>query len=110
MDLDPPEIEPPLTPGRSIWANIFGSEFSTCHLVIMMLFSVFCGLMWAKLVKNRINWSTELTKYLNNKQNMQNWQAVSLEDDKRKILSKKCWSHGTSLESIGPLSEGDLGP
>ena len=28
----------------------------------------------------------------------------------RKILSQKFWSHGTSLGSLGPLSQGDVHP
>ena len=35
-------------------------------------------------------------------------KITSFEDDMRKILSQKFWSHGTSLGSLGPLSQGDV--
>jgi hypothetical protein len=37
-------------------------------------------------------------------------KITSLQDDKKKILNPKFWSHVTSLGSIRPLSQGDLGP
>ena len=36
-------------------------------------------------------------------------KITSLEDGKRKILRQKFWSHGTSLGSMGSLSQEDLG-
>ena len=35
-------------------------------------------------------------------------KTTSFEDDMRKFLSKKFWSHGTFLGLLGPLSQGDV--
>ena len=35
-------------------------------------------------------------------------KITSFEDDMRKFLSQKFWSHGTPLGSLGPLSQGDV--
>ena len=35
-------------------------------------------------------------------------KITSFEDDMRKILSKKFWSQGTSLGSMGPLTQRDV--
>ena len=35
-------------------------------------------------------------------------KITSIENDVRKFLSQKFWSLGTSLGSLGPLSQGDV--
>ena len=35
-------------------------------------------------------------------------KITTFEDDMRKFLRQKFWSHGTPLGSLGPLSQGDV--
>ena len=50
LDVRPPEIGVPVTPGMSHGTKIFGSKFFSYHPQ-MMLFYVFCGFVLQKMLK-----------------------------------------------------------
>ena len=56
LDLDPPEILSPGTPGVSLGTKIFSSRFFSDH-ENRMLFYGFCRFIMLKMLKNRKNWS-----------------------------------------------------
>ena len=120
----PAEILTPRTPGVSHGTKIFVSKFFSSY-PLMMLFYAFCGLMWEKLVKNRKNMSIwpnfaliskmgqfdMFSLFFTNFSQHNSTKCIKHQfgNGKRKILRQKFWSHGTSLGSMGSLSQEDLG-
>ena len=124
IEVEPPEIQTPSTPGSSLGTKFLVPKFSS-YLPLMMLCYVFCTFLWIKLSKNEWNYRflpnvTQTAKWGKNvrfsgfsqilpKYLCKTHKMSSLEDDKRKILRQKFWSQGTSLGSMGPLSQEALG-
>ena len=119
----PAEILAPWTPGVSHGTKIFGSKIFSYHPQ-MMLFYAFWRLLLQKLLKIKKNCLFLQYSFIIGKSykiDSFSWffaffakqipkmhKITSFEDDMRKFSSQKFWSHGTSLGSLGPLSQEDV--
>ena len=104
IGVHPPEIGAPVTPGMSHGTKIFASKFFSYHKNKMLFYALFPFIMQKYAV-----FFNDFELFLQNKIHKTH-KITSFEDDMRKFLSQKFWSHGTSLGSLGPLSQGDVHP